>query len=114
MSSFVTYKGFTGTVELEDKVFCGKVIGISDALVLYEGNTYDEFISDFKGAVDDYIALCEEKNLPVKKSYKGSFNVRVSPEVHRDSAIYAKSHEVSLNSFVEQAIKKALADKILG
>ena len=40
------------------------------------------------------------------KSYKGSFNVRVSPELHREAAMKAFSENMSLNEFVEDSIRK--------
>ena len=58
------YKGYVGSVEFseEDNVFYGKVQGIS-SLVSYEGANLYELTHDFYGAVDDYIALCEEENI---------------------------------------------------
>ena len=41
--------------------------------------------------------------------YKGSFNVRISPELHRQAVVFATSHQMSLNNFVETAIRKQLA-----
>jgi len=38
------------------------------------------------------------------KSYKGSFNVRISPELHREAAVMANSKGLSLNALVEMAI----------
>ena len=43
-----------------------------------------------------------------EKSYKGSFNVRFSPELHKNAALYALTHNISLNTFVEESIKEAL------
>ena len=43
-------------------------------------------------------------------AYKGSFNVRISPELHKQAAITAMSRQMSLNSFVETSIQRAVAD----
>ena len=58
MSDTISYKGFTGSVEFseEDNLYFGKILGIK-GLISYEGKTYDELISDFQGAVDDYMAV---------------------------------------------------------
>ena len=55
------YKGYIGSIEYSenDHVFYGKVQGIR-SLVSYEGTTLQELQDDFYGAVDDYLALCEE------------------------------------------------------
>ena len=110
MNNTIEYKDYIGSVEFseEDGIFFGKVLGIR-ALISYEGHTATELIEDFHGAVDDYLELCHDESKEPEKSYKGSFNVRVKPEIHRRAAIYSISHGVSLNSFVEDAIEIALA-----
>ena len=106
MSSVMEYKGYMGSVEFseKDKVFFGKVLGIR-SLISYDGTTAQELIDDFHTAVDDYLILCEEHGMEPEKAYKGSFNVRVSPELHKAAAICAAAQQISLNSFVESALK---------
>ena len=110
MSSTMEYKGYLGSVEFseKDKVFYGKVMGIR-SLISYEGTTAQELLDDFHSAVDDYFALCEEEGIKPEIAYKGSFNVRISPELHRQAVVFASSHQMSLNSFIESAIRKQLA-----
>ncbi len=109
MNNTIEYKGYIGSVEFSenDGVFFGKVLGIR-SLISYEGTNANELIEDFHGAVDDYLAECEESGKSPEKAYKGSFNIRISPELHKDAAVYALSHNISLNSFVEESIKVAL------
>ncbi|MCD8006130.1 MAG: type II toxin-antitoxin system HicB family antitoxin [Oscillospiraceae bacterium] len=109
MNNTMKYKDYIGSVEFSesDGVFFGKVMGIR-ALISYEGETAKDLVEDFHGAVDDYLALCEEKGVEPEKAYKGSFNVRISPELHRNAAIYAAAHNMSLNSFVETAVNHEL------
>ena len=99
------YKGYTGTVEFsaEDNILFGKVIGI-DGLISYEGESVSSLKEDFEAAVDDYLEMCEEKGIEPQKTYKGTFNVRISPELHRSLAVYAASHHMTLNSTVEEAL----------
>ena len=63
---------------------------------------------DFHGAVDYYLALCRETGEEPERAYKGSFNVRVSPELHRQAVIYAADHQISLNKFIERAMENTL------
>ncbi len=113
MSNIMNYKGYVGSVEFSeaDGVFYGKVMGIR-ALVSYEGTTAKELIEDFRNAVDDYLELCTAEGKEPEKAYKGSFNVRISPELHRQAAIFAATHQISLNSFVEKAMSDELASGI--
>ena len=112
MSNTMEYKNYIGSVEFSeaDGLFFGKVMGIR-ALISYEGTNAKELIADFHLAVDDYLAMCEETGTEPERAYKGSFNVRVSPELHRQAVVYAASHQMTLNSFVERAMQNVLAPR---
>ena len=109
MNNTMEYKGYVGSVEFseEDALFYGKVLGMR-ALISYEGTNAAELVADFHGAVDDYLELCAQSGTEPEKAYKGSFNVRISPELHKQAVIAAMSHNMSLNSFVETSIQQAL------
>ena len=110
MNNTIEYKGYIGSVEFseEDSLFYGKVMGIR-SLISYQGENATELISDFHEAIDDYLALCEEEGIEPEKAYKGSFNIRISPELHKQLVVCATSHQMSLNSFVEEALQKTVA-----
>ena len=112
MNNTMEYKGYVGSVEFseEDGLFYGKVLGIR-ALISYEGTTAHELDDDFHGAVEDYLALCEAEGKEPEKAYKGSFNVRIYPELHKQAAIFATTHGISLNSFVENALRTSLVNQ---
>ncbi len=112
MSNTMEYKGYLGSVEFSevDGVFFGKVLGIR-GLLSYEGSSAKELVKDFHDVVDDYLALCSAEGKEPERAYKGSFNVRVSPELHKRAAICAAAQQISLNSFVEQALAKSVADQ---
>jgi len=103
------YKGYYGVVEYsdEDKCFLGKVIGISD-LISFEGKSVTGLKTDFQGAINDYISLCERQGKEPQKAYKGSFNVRVTPDLHMEAVAYSERHGMTLNAFVEKAILIAM------
>lgn len=109
MNNTMEYKGYVGSVEFseEDGLFYGKVMSIR-ALLSYEGTTAAELVCDFHNAVDDYLTLCEETHKEPERAYKGSFNVRISPELHKQAVIFAAAHNMSLNSFVENSIQQAV------
>ena len=77
-------------------------------MISYEGENAHDLVTDFHGAVDDYLAVCEAEHIEPEKAYKGSFNVRISPELHKRAAIAASALQISLNSFVENAIANAV------
>lgn len=110
MKNLIEYKDYVGSVEFsaDDGLFFGKVQGIR-ALISYEGTNAAELIEDFHSAVDEYLEICHEEGKKPEKAYKGSFNIRVTPELHKKIAIYAMEHGITLNSFVEQSVEKQLA-----
>jgi len=110
MNVTMKYKNYIGSVEFseEDELFYGKVLGIR-SLLLYEGHDAKELIADFHSAVDAYLDACEEEGSVPEVPYKGSFNVRVKPEIHRRAAVYSLSHGITLNKFVEEAVEEKLA-----
>ena len=109
MNNTMEYKGYVGSVEFseEDGIFFGKVMGLR-ALLSYEGSTARELITDFHTAVDDYLALCAAEGTEPERAYKGSFNIRISPELHKKLAVCAAAQQMSLNSFVEHALANAV------
>lgn len=109
MNNTMQYKDYLGSVEFSEKdnLFYGKVLGIR-SLISYEGRTATELVKDFHGAVDDYLAMCQEEGKEPEKAYRGSFNVRISPELHKQAVIAALTKQVSLNNFVENSIEQAL------
>jgi|SRR3990172_6693705 len=109
MRDTLTYKDLIGSVhfDAEDRVFHGKVEGIND-LVTFEGRGVDELIDAFHEAVDDYIELCREAGKEPLQSCRGSFNVRINPDMHRKALQKALADGISLNRFVQRAIAKEL------
>ena len=113
MNNTIQYKGYCGSVEFseEDGIFFGKVLGIR-SLISYEGQNAQELINDFHGAVDDYLELCKENDKEPETAFKGSFNIRISPELHKRIYIYATSHQMSMNRYIEETLEKSPAAQI--
>ena len=109
MNNTMEYKGYVGSVEFSEEValFFGKVLGVR-ALISYEGENARDLVEDFHSAVDDYLELCAAEGVEPEKAYKGSFNVRISPELHKKAAIAAMAKQISLNRFVEESIVRAV------
>ena len=55
--------------------------------------------------MEDYIELCKTAGKEIEKSYKGSFNVRISPEIHKRAKQIATRKGISLNQFIQKAVE---------
>lgn len=110
MKNVLQHKGYTGSVEFSatDEVFFGKILGIRD-LVTFEADTVAKLKRAFKQAVEDYLATCSQFGKDPDKEYKGSFNVRLKPKIHRLAAIRSATQHISLNQFVEKILERELA-----
>jgi predicted HicB family RNase H-like nuclease len=103
------YKGYTGSIEYskDDDLLFGKVLGIN-GLISYEGKTGKELETDFKEAIDTYLADCKSDGIAPEKPFKGSFNVRISPVLHQKAALLAMEDKMSLNNFVAESIRERI------
>ena len=107
MSNMMEHRGYYGTVEFSDadNVLFGKVVGVN-VLISYEGDSVQSLKADFEGAIDEYLEMCAEKGVEPEKTYRGSFNVRVSPELHKRLVLFSTARGQTLNSTVEEAIER--------
>ncbi len=114
MNNTIKYKGYVGSVEFseEDGIFYGKVIGIR-SLISYEGENAKELLDDFHGAVDDYLEACKADGRQPEAAFKGSFNIRLSPDLHKKLYIYSTSHQMSINKYIEETLEKSPAANIV-
>jgi len=102
------YKGYIGHVEYDDKakIFHGEV-GLKD-IITFQGITVDELEKAFKDSVEDYLAWCKKRREKPEKTFSGTFNLRIPPELHAKLAIQAKTTGISLNSFISQTLLHAI------
>ena len=107
---YLEYKGYKGSVEYskEDNCLFGKVQGMSKALILYEGQTLDELRKDFEEGIDSYIEGCKADGIEPAKPYSGKLNLRMSSELHSKVAAFVASTGITINDFINKAIKNEL------
>jgi predicted HicB family RNase H-like nuclease len=98
-------KGFKGSVEYsgDDNLLVGKILDI-EALIMYSGESVADISAAFVDAVEDYLETCAREKIEPEKPYSGSFNVRVTGELHRSAVMVARKRGQSLNALVNRAI----------
>ena len=101
---YLEYKGYKGSVEYskEDNCLFGKVQGMSKALILYE------LRKDFEEGIDSYIEGCKADGIEPAKPYSGKLNLRMSSELHSKVAAFVASTGITINDFINKAIKNEL------
>ena len=111
MNSMLEYKGYHATIEFDadDDIFVGTVFGIADSLN-FHGSSIQELKKMFEQCIDNYLELCEKIGKIPEKEFKGSFNVRISPELHRKVALAAANQKITLNQYIVKAIMESFEE----
>lgn len=103
----VTYNGYQASVEFDDGTLFVKVLHINDLLVA-ECDKASEVEATARALIDDYIQTCAELGRNPEPPFKGSFNIRMTPELHKKVAIAAAEEGKSLNAWVGAAVAEKL------
>jgi predicted HicB family RNase H-like nuclease len=106
------YKGYYARIEYnsDDNCFFGTIAGIAD-VISFEGSSVVQLQESFTEAVEDYLDLCRRQGKEPQKTYKGSFNVRINPDLHKRAMLVASSRNISLNQLIEQAVACYVGDE---
>lgn len=107
------YKDYEGSAELDmSRGVCrGKILLIDD-LVTYEASKPTELQMAFEAAVDDYLETCAMLGKAPSRPFRGMFNVRVAPDIHRAASLRAVAEGVSLNDVVVRALDAFLNARV--
>jgi len=101
------YRDYQGEVEFDEDKLIIRLLHIDD-LITTEVDSASEAQAAFVELVDDYVASCIALGKEPGKPFKGSFNVRVPPGLHKQAAFMALEEGETLNSFVVSAMEEKL------
>lgn len=103
------YKTYIGRVEYDDeaKIFHGEVIGLKD-IITFQGTSVEELEQSFKDSIDDYLAFCKERGEKPEKPFSGTFNVRLSPDLHAKLVLNTQMIGVSLNNYIKHTLTQVV------
>lgn len=109
MNNMMQYKDYLGSIHYsdEDQILYGKVEYIR-SLISFEGEDIPSLRANFEAAIDDYLALCKDKGITPDKPFKGTFNVRVGSQLHRQATLFAQEQGINLNKLVTDALEAYL------
>ena len=107
MLKYKDYVGDNIEYDPEGKIFTGEVLGLRTVLT-FQGRTTDEVEKSFKETIDLYLSMCKEDGVSPERPYSGKFNVRISPELHREIALKATSERISINDWVIDVFEKSV------
>ena len=104
------YKGYIGKIEFDDEagIFHGEVVDTRD-VVTFQGESVRELKKAFQESVDDYLAFCVARGEEPDKPFSGQFVTRIPPELHRQVNLAASMSGKSLNAWVSEQLRSAVA-----
>ena len=101
------YKDYQGSVTYEDGRLVIQMLHIDD-FITTECESAAGAQTAFEELVDDYLETCAELKKEPSKPFKGTFNVRIPPALHRQAAMKAAERGESLNAFIARALQTCL------
>ena len=107
MANTIDYKGYIGSIEYsqKDKCFFGKLEMIDD-LITFEADNSKDLENNFQKAVEEYLDTCKMLGREPQKVFKGVFNVRIDPRLHKKLYENAIRSGVSLNNYIKETLSK--------
>lgn len=110
-SDMLEYKGYRAVIgyDANDRILVGEVFGIKDILS-FHGNSIDELENMFHQSIDNYLELCIKIGKEPEREYTGSFNVRLSPSLHKSASLEAFKEKISLNQFITRAVEAYISE----
>ena len=104
------YKGYIGSIEYseDDETLFGKVINIKSSLISYESESIKELKVEFERSVEFYLDTCKNNGRDPQKPMNGRVTLRLPHDLHMEAIVAAQTEEISLNTFILQAVGKAV------
>jgi predicted HicB family RNase H-like nuclease len=107
--SILTYKGYQGSFEYDPDadIFHGDVLHLTD-VITFQGRSIDELKTAMAESLEDYFEMCAKVGKTPEKPFSGTFNVRISPDIHQRAAASAARDGISLNKWVAKTLANAV------
>lgn len=91
----------------EIEMFRGEFVGLNGGADFYATDAATLKIEGRK-SLEVFLRMCEEDGVPARKT-SGKFALRLPPEVHQGAAVAAAARGESLNAFITDAVRQAIA-----
>ena len=110
MNNIMKYKGYWAEIKYsdEDECFYGKIEGLKNNLITFEGTNVKELKKDFKETIDYYLESCKKDGIEPEQQCKGSLNVRLGVDLHNKAKIKSIEKNISINELIKEAVMQYL------
>ncbi|HLC14598.1 MAG TPA: type II toxin-antitoxin system HicB family antitoxin [Thermodesulfovibrionia bacterium] len=106
----IEYKGYIGVVEFDPEIdeFHGTVINTNDVITFY-GSSVAELRIQMQKSVDTYIEFCLQQGKEPENTFSGKLMIQTNPELHRRVALEAARLHVTMDTYIQEILEKAVA-----
>jgi predicted HicB family RNase H-like nuclease len=82
-------------------------MGLRD-VVTFRGTTPEELKEEFERSIEGYLAWCRELEQEPERPFSGDIHLRIQPDLHAKLFAEAKNNGTSINTYINQALKRAV------
>jgi predicted HicB family RNase H-like nuclease len=110
MHDKLKYKEYTASIvgfNEKDNVLYGRVDNIND-VIGFQGKDIAALKEQMAQAIEGYIDFCKECGDQPERPYGGVISFRCGAELHKAIALQASKRNLSINTFLIQAVQRAL------
>ena len=105
------YKGYVAAVEFDDSVeiLDGRVVNSGPyPIATFEATDARRLRAEFERSVDEYLQWCAEDGVEPRRPFSGKLNLRLGSELHALVSAAAAANRVSINSWIVEAVRRAI------
>ena len=111
MKDMLEINGYRAVVRFDPDIdmFRGEFVGLNGGADFY-ARDIASLKAEGEASLKVFLAMCREDGVEPGKQYSGKFNVRISPELHATIAAAAAADSKSLNQWITDELRHAVAD----
>jgi predicted HicB family RNase H-like nuclease len=105
----LNYKGYLGEAFYDDEMgmFSGRIVN-AKAIGTFYGKSVNELEEEFRKTIDYYLDLCKRKQIQPEKPFSGRFNLRLTPDLHRQIYLASSEEGKSINHWIKEKLEVLL------
>lgn len=97
------------TYDPEIEMFRGEFVGLNGGADFY-AQDLEGLRREGTESLRVFLEECERHGVSPRKNHKGNFALRLDPEIYRQASIAAAAEGKSLNTFITDAVRQAVAE----
>ena len=111
MRNTIEIDGYRAVIQYDPEIemFRGEFVGLNGGADFYAADAAGLRREGAK-SLEVFLEMCREDGVEPRRQYSGRFNVRLPPELHADIAIAAAADGKSIDQWVTEELRSAVAE----